>query len=164
MSAHLTNEELTDSLLGVSSLSVNAHLLNCPACAGERDRLKNSIAVFGGAAHAWSGDAMAADRTVSMVRALPKRSWAASWALAAAAFVLFAVGFVTYSRDHRGRDRNQSAQTAAPASVIEASAAQIEKDNELMSQVNSEIAEAVPAPMQPLQLSQSAAANDSLAK
>ncbi len=31
MSAHLTHEELTDNLLGVSSLTVNAHLLNCLA-------------------------------------------------------------------------------------------------------------------------------------
>ena len=31
MSAHLTHEELTDTLLGISSLTVNAHLLNCPS-------------------------------------------------------------------------------------------------------------------------------------
>lgn len=35
MSAHLTHEELTDNLLGVWSLTVNAHLLNLryAACA-----------------------------------------------------------------------------------------------------------------------------------
>ena len=30
MSAHLTHEELTDNLLGVSSMTVNAHLLAVP--------------------------------------------------------------------------------------------------------------------------------------
>ena len=164
MSAHLTSEELTDSLLGVPSLTVNAHLLNCPACASELDRLKASIAEFRGAAHGWSENAMAADRSVSMVRALRKRPWAAGWALAAAAVVLFAAGFVTYLRDHRVGNRDQSAQTAAPAAIIEGTAAQIEKDNQLMSDVNSEIAEAVPAPMQPLQLSQAVASNDFSAK
>jgi anti-sigma factor RsiW len=164
MSAHLTTEELTDSLLGVSSLTVNAHLLNCPACASELDRLKNSIAEFRGAAHAWSENSTAGERTVSIAGALPRRSWAANWVLAAAAVIVFAAGLISYRRDHRLGSRDQSAQVAAPAIIVEGSAAQIEKDNELMSQVNSEIAEAVPAPMQPLQLSQSAASNDSSAK
>jgi anti-sigma factor RsiW len=164
MSAHLTHEELTDHLLGDSSLTVNAHLLNCPACANERDRLKNSIAEFRGAAHAWSESARAAGHPVSVVGAFPKRSWAANWVLAAAAVILFAAGFISYLHHHQLGNQAQSAQVGVPAASIEASAAQIEKDNELMSQVNSEIAEAVPAPMQPLQLSQSAQSNASSAK
>lgn len=163
MSAHLTHEELTDNLLGVSSLTVNAHLLNCPACANELDQLKNSIAEFRGAAHAWSDSALA-DRGAPVGRALPKRSWAANWVLAAAAMVLFAAGFISYLRDHKVGNQVQSAQVGVTTVPIEASAAQIERDNELMSQVNSEIAEAVPAPMQPLQLSQSVASNASAAK
>jgi anti-sigma factor RsiW len=163
MSAHLTTEELSDSLLGVSSLTVNAHLLNCPACASELDRLKNSIAEFRGAAHAWSENATAGEPTVSIAGSFPRRSRAANWVLVAAAIILFAAGLISYRRDHLG-SRDQSAHIAAPVIIVEGSAAQIEKDNELMSQVNSEIAEAVPAPMQPLQLSQSAASNDSSAK
>ena len=168
MSAHLTHEELTDNLLGVSSLTVNAHLLNCPACANELDKLKSSIAGFRGAARAWSENALA-DQTISIVRALPKRSWAANWALAATAVILFAAGFFFYLRGRQAGNQeiaNQphSIQVAVPADSIEVSQSQIEKDNELMSQVNSEIAEAVPAPMQPLQLSQSAASIASTAK
>ncbi len=169
MSAHLTHEELTDNLLGVSSLTVNAHLLNCPACANELDQLKGSIAGFRGAAHAWSESAVAGDHTVQIVRARPQRSWTANWVLAAAAMVLFAAGFVSYLRDRQAGSQevgNQahSVPVAVPATGVEVSQSQIEKDNELMSQVNSEIAEAVPAPMQPLQLSQSAALSASAAK
>jgi hypothetical protein len=164
MSAHLTHEELTDNLLGVSSLTVNAHLLNCPACANELDNLKSSIAGFRGAAHAWSDSALAADRTASIVRVLPKKSWAANWVLAAAAVILFATGFISYLRDRQIGNQAHSIQVAAPATAIDGSQSQIEKDNELMSQVNSEIAEAVPAPMQPLQLSQSVASNASATK
>jgi len=165
MSAHLTHEELTDNLLGVSSLTVNAHLLNCPACANELDKLKSSIAGFRGAAHVWSENAVA-DHTVSIARALPKKAWAANWALVAAAVTLFVAGFFSYRRDHQtgNREMARSIQVTAPATGIELSQSQIEKDNELMSQVNSEIAEAVPAPMQPLQLSQSAVSSTSTAK
>jgi len=170
MSAHLTHEELTDNLLGVSSLTVNAHLLSCQACANELDRLKNSIAAFRGAAHAWSQSALAADRTMSVARTVRQRSWTtANWVLAAAAMILFAAGFSFYLRD-RGTGNQEigsqahSAQVAAPVPAIEASQSQIEKDNELMAQVNNEIAEAVPAPMQPLQVSQSVASNSSASK
>lgn len=163
MSAHLTHEELTDNLLGVSSLTVNAHLLSCPACANELDQLKSSLAAFRGAAHAWSEKALAADRTVSVVHTFPRRSWAAvNWALVAVAMILFAAGFAFYVHD----DRNQttSAKIAASVSASEASQAQIERDNELLSQVNSELAEPVPAPMQPLRLLESAASNTSTTK
>ena len=165
MSAHLTHEELTDNLLGVSSLTVNAHLLSCPACANELDQMKNSIAEFRGAAHAWSESALAADHTVPVVRTLPKRSWTtANWVLAVAAMMLFAAGFTFYLRDRQTGNPAHTVQIATPVTAIEASQAQIEKDNELLSQVNSEIAEAIPAPMQPLQVYQSVASNASAAK
>ena len=92
---------------------------------------------------------------------LRKRRGPLNWVLAAAVVILFAAGFISYVRNHQVGNQVRSAQVATP---IEGSATQIEKDNELMSQVNSEIAEAVPAPMQPLQISQSAASNASAAK
>jgi anti-sigma factor RsiW len=161
MSAHLTHEELTDTLSGISSLTVNAHLLNCPECASEMDQLKNSIAGFRQAAHAWSESAPTVGRVSSVVPR--KRSWAATWALVAT-MILFAAGVIFYLRDYEARKQAESAQVAMPAAPLEGSAAQIAKDNELMSQVYSEISEGVPAPMQPLQISQSAASNDSAAK
>ena len=165
MSAHLTQEELTDNLLGVSSLTVNAHLLSCPACANELDQLKNSISCFRGAAHAWSENALRADRSGSLARTLPARSWpAATWALAAAVMILFVAASTFYLRDHQSRNQAHSVQVSSPATVLSASQSQIDQDNELLSQVNSEIAEAVPAPMQPLRLSESVASNGSASK
>ena len=166
MSAHLTHEELTDNLLGVSSMTVNAHLLSCTACAKELAEMKNSITAFRDAAHAWNEDALAASRTVLIRADHTKKSWSAHWVLATAAVLLFASGFVFYQRNHNGSGSGSVAQSdmAMPTIAVEGSASQIEQDNELMSQVNSEIAEAVPAPMQPLQLSQSVASNSSAAK
>jgi predicted anti-sigma-YlaC factor YlaD len=152
--AHLTQEELTDNLLGVSSLTVNAHLLSCPACASELEQVKNSIASFRGAAHDWSEDALATQsaRSSSAGRAA---AWPARWILAMATLVLFVAGSLTYLR----QERTASQAHSAPVSTITASAglsqAQLDQDNQLLSQVNGELSEAVPAPMQPLLVSES---------
>lgn len=164
MSAHLTHEELTDKLLGGSSLTVNAHLLSCPACAHELEQVKNSLAGFRGAAHAWSENALAADRGVSVVPKLPQRSWTANWVLVAASLMLLAGALTFYLRDYQARNQTSSVQPAAPVTKIDAAQSQIEKDNELLSQVDSELAEAVPAPMQPLRLLDSAASSVSTTK
>lgn len=154
MSAHLSHEELTDSLLGISSLTVNAHLLDCPVCANELDHLRNSIAAFRGAAHAWTANAVVgADRGRPLIQSLPKRSWpAAGWVLAAAVMILFVAVSAFYWRDQKMPSRAHS--TRVPATVAADTRSQIDQDNQLLSQVDSEISEAVPAPMQPLLVSE----------
>ena len=149
-------------------MTVNAHLLSCPACTRELDGMKTSITAFRDAAHAWNEDALATSRSASTRHTLAKKSWAVNWVLAAAAVLLFAAGFVFYQRSQSGTSSGpgnmaQSSKINVPATGME-NASQIAQDNELMSQVNSEIAEAVPAPMQPLQLSQSVTSNSSAAK
>ena len=169
MSAHLTHEELTDNLLGVSSLTVNAHLLSCPACVSELEKMKSSISAFRGAAHAWSENALAADHKVPVIHRFPKRSWSANWLLAAVSMVLVAIALTLYLRDYETPNQTSAVQPAAPVTKIDAAesqiaGSQIERDNELLSQVDSELAEAVPAPMQPLRLMDSAASSVSTTK
>jgi hypothetical protein len=168
MSAHLTHEELTDNLLGVSSLTVNAHLLSCSACVSELEKMKSSISAFRGAAHAWSENALAADRGVSVVPKLPQRSWTANWVLVAASLMLLAAALTFYLRDYQARNQTSSVQPAAPVTKIDAAQSQIEsqieKDNELLSQVDSELAEAVPAPMQPLGVLESSTSSTATTK
>jgi len=168
MSAHLTHKELTDNLLGVSSLTVNAHLLNCSTCAKELQQMKSAIAEFHGAAHAWSEKAVAVERAVPVTDALAKRSsfpgWFAGWALAAAAMILFAAGLAFYVREYQAQNSTSLAKVASPATAISDSQLQIEKDNALLSQVDSELAEGVPAPMQPLRLLDSNASSTSTTK
>ena len=67
LTSHLTKEELTDNLMGVSSLTVNAHLLECPACADELDRVKSSLAGFRDAAHSWSEHALVTVREAAQL-------------------------------------------------------------------------------------------------
>lgn len=167
MSAHLTHEELTDNLLGVSSLTINAHLLSCSGCVSELEKMKSSISAFRGAAHAWSENALAADRGVSVVPKLPQRSWTANWVLVAASLMLLAA-LTFYLRDYQARNQTSSVQPAATVTKIDAVQSQIEsqleKDNELLSQVDSELAEAVPAPMQPLGLLESSTSSTATTK
>jgi anti-sigma factor RsiW len=166
MSAHLTQAELTDNLLGVSSLTVNAHLLSCPACADELERLRSSIASFRGAAHAWSESALTnTDRRAPLVGVAPRRPWrAASWILAAAAMILFVSVSAFYLHNDQIERVARSTTPVSSSSAASVAQSQIDRDNELLSQVNSELAEAVPAPMQPLGVSESVSANSSTNK
>jgi hypothetical protein len=156
MSAHLSHEELTDSLLGISSLTVNAHLLDCAVCGNELDHLRNSIAAFRGAAHAWTENAVAgADGGRPLIRSLPKRSRpAAGWVLAAAVMILLVAVSAFYWRDQKMPSQAHSTRVPNVATVAADTQSQIDQDNQLLSQVDSEISEAVPAPMQPLLVSE----------
>jgi hypothetical protein len=160
MSAHLTHEELTDNLLGVSSFTVNAHLLNCPACANELSHMKSTIAGFRGAANAWSENALAkAPKEQAFSRT---SSPTLRWVLAAAMIALIAS--LTFYIRGRGENQANTASTASPVITVESPQLQIEKDNQLLSEVDTELTEAVPAPMQPLRLAESTAASASVTK
>jgi hypothetical protein len=157
MSAHLTQEELTDKLLGNSSLTVNAHLLGCPACADELERVKRAIAGFRDAAHGWSDDALeAAENCASRARISAVRSRRTGWILAAAAaMILFIAGSVAYLHQEPAVSQAHPVVPSTPTSSIGLSQAQLDQDNQLLSQVSVELSEAVPAPMQPLLVSES---------
>ena len=159
MSAHLTHEELTDNLLGVSSFTVNAHLLNCPACANELSHMKSTIAGFRGAANAWSENALA---KAPKEQAFSRRSSPTlRWVLAA---MIALVASLTFYIRGRGENQANTASTASPVITVESPQLQIEKDNQLLSEVDTELTEAVPAPMQPLRLAESTAASASVTK
>jgi predicted anti-sigma-YlaC factor YlaD len=160
--AHLTQEELTDNLLRVSSLTVNAHLLGCPACAQELDRLRSSVADFRVAAHSWSESALAtAERNASHARAVSMKSRPAMGWVLATAMVLFVliVGSTAYLRQRRIAGQAYPVQIATPLPNSGPSQAQLDQDNALLSQVSSELSEGVPAPMQPLLVSESGASS-----
>lgn len=156
MNAHLTHEELTDKLMGASSLTVNAHLLECPACAGELDRLKGSISSFRDAAHAWSEDNLVATKSDRSGAQTPARWPVANWILVAAALILFAAGSTVYFYQQRIAGLAASAKVSTPAVNPGLSQAQLDQDNQLLSQVSVELGESVPSPMQPLLVSESA--------
>jgi predicted anti-sigma-YlaC factor YlaD len=164
LTAHLTKEELTDNLLGVSSLTVNAHLLSCPACTDELERVKNSIAGFRSAARAWSEDALVkSESRASQVGVFGERAssarWPARWILASAVLILLVAGSLAYLHQERTTSQARSVEVSTPMVNAGLSQAQLDQDNQLLSQVSGELSEAVPAPMQPLLVSESSGSN-----
>jgi anti-sigma factor RsiW len=158
MKAHLTHEELTDRLMGVRSSTVEAHLLGCPACSKELQEMGESIHLFRGAVHSWSESRAGAADLPARSRVLRPRSY--DWLLAGAVAMVLVAFSLLYFLD---RSRLEQAHTQPTGAVTASSVEQIKQDNELMSQINQELSEGLPAPMQPLQVSasrQSASSDD----
>lgn len=154
MSAHITQEEMTDLLMGARTSTLECHLQACAGCREELERVKSSLALFRTASHAWSESAsseFAASQQVIMVpRAGTYISW---WKMAAVAAIMLAVFATAYRIKRTSTDINTGKVTTPSAVTTASSQDQIAEDNELLAQVNSEISEAVPMPMQPLQIS-----------
>jgi predicted anti-sigma-YlaC factor YlaD len=148
MTAHLTHEELTNRLLDEPSMTVDAHLHDCEQCRAEMNQIRTSLGLFRSAAHSWSERAAEVDHNVIVVAPRRTRSWTAEWAVAAALLLFLVVLPMVYWQDHGSHGK-----TASTPAVVNNSQAQITQDNELLSAVNNEISEGVPAPMQPLRVS-----------
>jgi len=147
MNDHLTHEEFTDHLLGTRSATVEAHLADCSACSKELYQFKESMESFRGAVHNWSE---APQHTRSKALPLP-RSF--DWLLVGAmAMVLLTFGLVFWGDQP---DTNQTKVDPVQQVIAQNSVAQIQEDNELLSNINQELSEGLPAPMQPLQVADS---------
>ena len=159
LTSHLTKEELTDNLMGVSSLTVNAHLLECPACADELDRVKSALAGFRDAAHSWSEHALVTvENSAVRTRVHRERPRPTMWILAAAAMMLFIAGSIVYVQQEPTVSQTHPFAVSTPTNVG-LSQAQLDQDNQLLSQVSVELSEGVPAPMQPLLVAESSGSN-----
>jgi hypothetical protein len=156
LTSHLSKEELTDNLLGVSSLTVNAHLLDCPTCADELDRVKRTLTGFREAAYNWSEHALVStESSAARNWAHRERSRPTMWILAAAAaMILFIAGSIVYLHQEPTVSQSHPVVVSTPTRNAGLSQAQLDQDNQLLSQVSVELSEAVPAPMQPLLVSE----------
>jgi hypothetical protein len=143
MNEHLTHQELTDHLLGTRSATVEAHLASCSDCSKELYQFRESLGTFRAAVHNWSEAERPVQRHVFPV----PRSF--DWLLVGA----MALVLLTFSLVFWGDRPDNSAQN--PSAPIDNSLAQIQQDNELLSNINQELSEGLPAPMQPLQVADS---------
>jgi predicted anti-sigma-YlaC factor YlaD len=165
MSAHITQDEMTELLMGTRTSTLDCHLQACAECREELERVKSSLALFRTASHAWSESLGSEVSEMQPVLSLPRArrihaSWgeASWWKLAAVAAVLLIVFAAAYRIKRTSVNDNTAKGTTPNAVVAESSQNQIAQDqiaqdNELLAQVNSEISESVPTPMQPLQIS-----------
>jgi anti-sigma factor RsiW len=154
MNSHLSDSELTDHLLGFASEESQLHLERCPACRKELSRLQESIQLFRTAAIKWSENqelnrtTLRTRKSGSVGRLVMIRRFAV-----VAALVVFAVIVGFHLKDHQPILWRRLTGMEVISSDTR-SQSQIAKDNELLSRLTSELSENVPAPMQPLQISQ----------
>jgi anti-sigma factor RsiW len=141
MSTHLKPEQINDLLLGTSESEATAHVAACPQCRAEMDAMRRTLASFRTASVNWSDDAA---KMVLLPRNLHSRhQWARpAWVFAAAAVLLV----VTISFSVR-RGHNSAAVAKSDAQT------QIARDNQLLADIQTEIVETTPLPLQPLQVS-----------
>jgi anti-sigma factor RsiW len=141
MSAHLKPEQINDLLLGIAESDATAHLGACPQCRSEMDAMRQTLASLRTASVNWSDDAA---KMVLLPRNLSSRhQWARpAWAFAAAAILLVVTISFSVRRVHTNAAVAKSdAQT------------QIARDNQLLADIQTEIGETTPLPLQPLQVS-----------
>jgi anti-sigma factor RsiW len=141
MSTHLKPEQMNDLLLGIAESEATAHLGSCSQCRTEVEAMRRTLASFRTASVNWSDDAA---KIVLLPSNLSSRSeWARpAWVFAAAAVLLV----VTISFSVR-RGRNNVAVAKSDAQT------QIARDNQLLADIQTEIGETTPLPLQPLQVS-----------
>ena len=123
MNEHLSAEEISRWMVGDGPAHRESHVRGCAACGGEIARLESALHEFRGAVH--SAGVPAPDLTAKRRahRALP-------WVLTAAAALMLRVSVPFYR--HR-----QAAETARADAI-------------LLDQVDAEVSQAVPRPMEPL--------------
>jgi hypothetical protein len=150
MNQHLTHQELTDHLLGTRSATVEAHLASCSACSQELYQFRESLGTFRIAVHNWSEAERPVQRQVFPV----PRSF--DWLLVGAmALVLLTFSLVFWGDRSDNTAQHPPTPTPQQVTVDKNSLAQIQQDNELLSNINQELSEGLPAPMQPLQVADS---------
>ena len=148
MNEHLTHQELTDHLLGTRS-ALWKRIWPLVRLAARVVSIPESLGTFRTAVHNWSQ----AERSVQR-QALPvPRSF--DWLLVGSmAVVLLTFGLIFLGDQSDNSAQNQPTPTPQHVTV-ENSLAQIQEDNELLSNINQELSEGLPAPMQPLQVADS---------
>lgn len=136
MNRHLSEKDFSEWMMGEHTPEFTEHLIECPQCAAELNRLETPVAMFREAVHMWSADES------QRVAAIPSRRGIWSWAIpgslsgrwlgvaATAAVLMMAVLIgVGESRRAAGLER---------------------EDDLLLGQVQAAVDRPVPAPMQPV--------------
>jgi len=143
---HLTEEEFSDYLLGLSTASTRTHLLECAHCREEMESFGVSLASFNQASLAWSREQAATHpihiKAQPAAGRWPRPYWQAGWAgLAAAAVLTFAVALpVALMHEHAAHPAGASAPETIAAQPQE-DAAVIADDNQMMTAIDAEISQ-----------------------
>jgi anti-sigma factor RsiW len=133
MTEHLAAGRIAECVAGEPAPEEQRHLLECAECRAEVARWRSALGQFREAVRGWSDgqSKRALERARARAVRQPARVWLRWPALAALALALAAAPVY-----RTVRDRQRAAQAAADAQLLE--------------QVDREVSESVPSPMEPL--------------
>ena len=152
MTQHLSDQDLTDHLVGIHSEKVEGHLHSCNQCRNELAQIKNSIGMFRIAVRNSSRATPSWDAVAEIPPLLERwQSYALmKWAITAGLIACASLSGLRYGKLLLGEPEKPPTPLAE---IAPSSRSQIERDNELLSQIDTEISESVPSSMRPLQIS-----------
>lgn len=133
MNAHLTSTQISEWMIGDRSPEARRHLERCPECSAEVSKIEGSLGLF--------RDAMQEAPVTAAVWKVPARRspWAFPLRSIAVTFAVLLLAIIpVYGPVYR--DRQVKAREAEAR----------KQDALLLSQVESELNESIPEPMQPL--------------
>jgi hypothetical protein len=142
--AHLTDEQFTDLLLGTIPSSVTAHLQACPECAEEAQRVSGAIGSFSQQSRLWA-ERRAASTMPAHHSVLSWFSRPMAWSAAAAALAIATVVGVgvesSIARKGHPMDGQQQTAQIQPAPVVTAATpkADLSADNNLLAAIDEEL-------------------------
>jgi len=137
---HLSEEALSDVLIGLGAEESLAHLAGCAECRAQVATFRGDIGLFNAASMAWSQSRRPQAReSAPRARTLHAAFW--GWAAVATALVVMAVGIWRHRPDSGPSQANTVQQSQPPDSE-----AQIAQDNQLLEAINAAISpdEALP--------------------
>ena len=135
MTEHLAAGRITECVGGGPGPEEQRHLLECAECRAEVARLRSTLGQFREAVRGWSGELgeRARERARAAARRGPVRVWF-RWPVLATAALALAIAVAPVYKTVR--DRQRAAEALADAQLLE--------------QVDREVTESVPGPMEPL--------------
>lgn len=150
LTAHLTEEELDDLLLGQAAPHAQQHLDACELCRAQLAPFQTAVAAFNDASMAWAqAKSNTISRDLSTIR--PARTQPLAWSLGAAMLVAVAVALSVgvHRTPSEAGTTAQSAQIQHAAQHAPHDPEEIAADNAMLEAINSAINPAEPSPIEP---------------
>jgi hypothetical protein len=149
--AHLTDEQLTEHLSGVSLPAIDDHLAGCEVCRQEVATMRASLQLFDHASLEWSGRIQ---NDAGPGRTAPSWRPAAAWAVVCAAVIAAVLLFGVLRRPVQVSPSGNAAATA----TRESNTAELSEDNQFLSAIDKELDSADLSPQKMYGISESAKA------
>jgi hypothetical protein len=133
---HLTDEQLTDHLSGVSLPAIDDHLAGCEMCRQEITSMRASFQLFHHASMEWSEGLQNASAP-GLPRAAASWRPAAVWAVACAAVIAAVLLFGLLRRPVQTSPVGGG--SAAASAAGDSNTAELSQDNQLLSEIDKEL-------------------------